>query len=183
VTGGLAFGSLSSGGLTSCGLTLAGEAYCWGSNALGQIGNGTVQDALVPAPAATGLTLTSIVAGGGTICGLVAVATPYCWGPSIYGSVGAPVTELCTFNGNQLPCSTQPLAVSGGIQFAIVVPSTFHTCGLTPTGVAYCWGFNQNGQLGAPTSELCNGSPCSTTPLFVTGGLTFSALALGDHYS
>jgi alpha-tubulin suppressor-like RCC1 family protein len=183
VVGGPAFASVSSGGLTSCGLTLIGDAYCWGSNGLGQIGDGTVQDAHAPTPAASSLSLAFIVAGGGTVCGLTAAQAAYCWGPSSFGGVGAPVTELCAFNAGQVPCSTQPLAVTGGMQFASVVPGTFHTCGLTLAGAAYCWGFNFTGQLGTTTSELCGGSPCSTTPLAVDGGLRFTTIALGDHFT
>ncbi|MFQ5679745.1 MAG: RCC1 domain-containing protein, partial [Gemmatimonadota bacterium] len=48
VTGGLTFAELSVGGLHVCGRTPAGELYCWGWNAWGQLGDGTQTDSNVP---------------------------------------------------------------------------------------------------------------------------------------
>jgi alpha-tubulin suppressor-like RCC1 family protein len=38
--------------------------------------------------------------------------------------------------------------VSGGLTFAWLSAGSLHTCGVTTDGVAYCWGFNDQGQLG-----------------------------------
>ena len=43
-----------------------------------------------------------------------------------------------------------------------------HTCGVTPGGAAYCWGYNRYGQLGDGT-----GGTYRLTPVAVSGGLTF----------
>jgi alpha-tubulin suppressor-like RCC1 family protein len=48
VGGGLKFATLSAGGAHTCGMTLIGEAYCWGANGLGQLGNGTLEDSELP---------------------------------------------------------------------------------------------------------------------------------------
>jgi hypothetical protein len=48
VAGGHAFASLSGGHRYTCGVTTAGAAWCWGSNTLGQFGNGTIADSRVP---------------------------------------------------------------------------------------------------------------------------------------
>lgn len=52
-----------------------------------------------------------------------------------------------------------------------------HTCGLTPEGKAYCWGWNGYGQLG--DGSITNRS----TPVAVTGDLTFSALEAGGAHT
>lgn len=52
-----------------------------------------------------------------------------------------------------------------------------HTCGITTSGTAYCWGMNQNGELG-------NGSETdSAFPVPVYGGHTFVSVSTGLWYS
>jgi hypothetical protein len=78
--------------------------------------------------------------------------------------------------------------VTGGLTFRTVSPGANHTCGLTTTGVAYCWGDNGYGTLGVGTfagPQRCPVDPddssagafaCSRVPVPVGGGLTFSAV-------
>ena len=44
------------------------------------------------------------------------------------------------------------MPVAGGLTFAAVSAGGNHTCGVTTTGVAYCWGMNPMGELGIGTS-------------------------------
>ncbi len=48
VSGGLKFVSLSAGAAYTCGVTTDGSIYCWGANASGQLGDGTLSDRAVP---------------------------------------------------------------------------------------------------------------------------------------
>ena len=58
-----------------------------------------------------------------------------------------------------------------------------HTCGVTTSGAAFCWGSNSSGQLGGSAASQCepdyygSGVPCSTTAVAVAGGLTFAAVS------
>jgi alpha-tubulin suppressor-like RCC1 family protein len=75
-------------------------------------------------------------------CALTPGGAAYCWGTNGLGELG---------DGSN---ATQrvPVAVAGGLTFsAIDVADAHHTCGLTTSGVAYCWGSNQSGQLGDGT--------------------------------
>jgi alpha-tubulin suppressor-like RCC1 family protein len=40
--------------------------------------------------------------------------------------------------------------VSGGHVWAVVATSQSHSCGITTSGTAYCWGSNFYGQFGEP---------------------------------
>jgi alpha-tubulin suppressor-like RCC1 family protein len=50
VVGGLRFGGVSASlnGFTTCGITTGQRAYCWGSNYVGQLGDGTTTTSLTP---------------------------------------------------------------------------------------------------------------------------------------
>jgi alpha-tubulin suppressor-like RCC1 family protein len=88
VAGGGVFTAISSGNAHSCGLTGAGALFCWGNNAKGQIGDGTV--APKPAPTAVGAALVwrSVSAGDTHTCAVTTGNVAYCWGDNEYGQLG-----------------------------------------------------------------------------------------------
>jgi alpha-tubulin suppressor-like RCC1 family protein len=87
VASNLAFVQLSAGEMATCGLTGTGEAYCWGRNEFGELGDGSTTNRPAPVPVAGGLTFTQISRGVHT-CGLAASGAVYCWGENFYGEVG-----------------------------------------------------------------------------------------------
>ena len=106
-------------------------------------------------------------------CGRATAGAAYCWGDGVSGGLG---------NGSTSNAPT-PQAVTGGLAFASLSVGGIHACGLTAAGAASCWGGDLYGGLGAgaPGPETCNGGqfPCSSAPLAVAGGLTFSSLSAG----
>lgn len=71
---------------------------------------------------------------------------------------------------------TTPPSISiptGTLVFASVVTSRTHSCGLTLTGSAYCWGVNTFGELGDSSTTDRN------LPTSVSGGFVFTNLAAG----
>jgi alpha-tubulin suppressor-like RCC1 family protein len=179
VPGGLTFVSLSVGGKTACGLDAQGKAYCWGKTDMGQLGNGTVTDSSSPQPGSGGLTFTQLSVGGGRVCGVAAGGSAYCWGNNDSGALGGPSTETCDNGTRTLPCSTTPVAVSGGVSFVSVSPPYFapFTCGLTAAGAAYCWGNGDLGTLGRGVA----GNAASPVP--VAGGRVFSQVDAGIFHA
>jgi alpha-tubulin suppressor-like RCC1 family protein len=121
--------------------------------------------------AATGETplVRSVVAGALT-CALTTASVAYCWGYNNYGQLG---------NGDTSLVNPTPIKVSGGLLFAALFVSKVEgvTCGVTPLGVAYCWGNNGDGELGDGTRTN------HKVPTPVTGGLTFRSFAVGTFHT
>jgi alpha-tubulin suppressor-like RCC1 family protein len=89
VGGGLRFASLSAGASYTCGLTRAGDAWCWGYNAYGQLGNGTTAtETSLPSAVQGGLRFTSLTAGAYHTCGMAVDGKGYCWGNNAAGQLG-----------------------------------------------------------------------------------------------
>jgi Regulator of Chromosome Condensation (RCC1) repeat protein len=142
VVGGHTFAAVVAGGGHTCGITTGGPTYCWGRNTYGAFGDSTTTNTTYPVPAAAGLALTSIALGDFHTCGLIASGAAYCWGLGERGSIG---------NGTFDPARLTPAPVSGGLTFASISAASQHTCGLTSSGALFCWGRNEDGELGDGT--------------------------------
>lgn len=173
VAGGLRWRSVFTSATHTCGVTLDDVGYCWGYNVLGQLGSGIANFSNPkPVKIAGGLRFDQVKPGSGvdfglnstevdiaTTCGITRNDRAYCWGA--YGAIGSEVERTST-----------PLQVAGGRRYDFVHPGAVHTCALTVTSVAFCWGDNQAGQLGIGTFAS------SPTPVRVAGGLRFVSLTV-----
>ena len=144
VTGTLTFTQLSLGEDFSCGVAATGGVYCWGRGNFGQLGNGAIADALVPTAVSSSSAFVQVAAGFNHACGLTAAGEVWCWGANTYGQLG----------NNTGFATTVPLVIqSNGVVFSSIASGAYHTCGLTSSGAAYCWGRNTGGQLGNNTFD------------------------------
>ncbi len=168
VTGGLRFASVSGGYWHTCGVSLQGAAYCWGNNNWAQLGDSTRAAHGAPAPVSGAVVFTKLAAGGRHTCGLSMAGDALCWGWNAFGQVGDGTTTM--------RLTPTPVVSSSRLVFSNIFAGWYHTCALTATGAAYCWGFNAHGQLGdGNTADRA-------APTAVVGGLSFAVLAPGvDH--
>jgi alpha-tubulin suppressor-like RCC1 family protein len=185
VSGGLTFRAINAGFFHTCGLRDDGAAFCWGRGILGNLGTGTRTNAAAPVPVTGGLTFESLTAGAEYTCGLATGGVAYCWGVNSGGQLGLGPTNLSGVS--------VPTPVLGELRFVFLSAANEnnifgHTCGVAVGGAAYCWGGDLAGEIGAPTSETCPGfggdapHPCATSPVPVSGGLSFTTTAAGiDH--
>ncbi len=164
------FRALSVGGDHACALDAQGHAWCWGAAPAGQLGTDWLTES----------------------CGIT-ILTPK---TNLNGeAVQEPMAsmDVQTFF---YECSRSPLAVAGGGVFVAVAASRSgerdflgHTCALTAGGAAYCWGFNNRGQVGLGTAcgwdeQGSLTDACAVaTPRPVQTGQRFQALALGARHS
>src|SRR5438876_2085347 len=141
VAGGHAFVAIAAGYQHSCAVTAGGEAYCWGDNSSGQLGDGSNTNRLLPVPVTGGLQFASITVGELHSCGRTNANGVYCWGNNSWGQLG-------DSSGRS---STSPVRVAGGRLFRTVRAGFQHTCGVTIGDAAFCWGDNEYSQLGDST--------------------------------
>ena len=103
-------------------------------------------------------------------CAVATDGAGYCWG-------GRGTTSPDSGGDYATVFHDTPVPLTGGQMFAAISRGGFHTCGVTTGGAAYCWGDNNNGQLGD------GGTAPSSTPVAVTGGLTFKAVSAGVYHT
>lgn len=135
--------SISAGFWHTCAVTMSGAAKCWGANMYGQLGNGTKIDSPVPVDV-VGLTdgVATIEAGADHTCILTVGRAVKCWGTNTSGQLG---------NGTTTD-SYVPVPVVGMTNGIRSIAAGFeHTCAVTISGGARCWGGNHYGQLGDGT--------------------------------
>ncbi len=177
VVGGLRFRQISAGSYHTCGVTMDDRAYCWGGGDA-VLGNGTAGPSLRPVRVAGGLSFRQVSAGNSHTCGVTTANRAYCWGANLFG-------ELGTGNTFDQP-ALSPMAVVGNHRFQEVSVGVYHSCGVTMTGQAYCWGGDQWGQIGdgaaSGTCEVPNLLPCRVRPTLVTGGHQWSQLDAGGGH-
>jgi len=91
VFGGLRFSSVSPGTSHTCGVTTDGDAYCWGANSYGQLGNGAAgatEGTNTPTLVNGGYVFRYVGAGRDFSCGLTEDGDVYCWGLNNVGQLG-----------------------------------------------------------------------------------------------
>lgn len=152
VTGGMRFSQVVSGGYHTCGLSVAGSMHCWGSNASGELGDGSGTDQSGPTAVAGGNAFTSIAAGSDTSCGISVGGRLFCWGRNRYGQVGDQPT---------MDVETSPLAVAGGLRFREISLGGDQACGVTAIGVGYCFGSRNSNR---PAAVVVSSGMTPTVP-------------------
>lgn len=170
---GVTFAKISGGGSHTCALTAAGQAYCWGYNLDGRVGDGTTTNRNVPTAVQhpSGVTFTEISAGGGHSCALSPAGQAYCWGQNSDGQLG----DATTTDRSVPTAVVHPT----GVTFATVRAGGFHSCAATSGGQAYCWGANDQGQVGDSTTTARNAPVAVKQP----AGVWLPALATGYVHS
>lgn len=138
VVGGHRFASLALGGAHVCAIRLDAQAYCWGWNRYGQLGDGTDAHSSTPVLVQGNRRWSSLSAGEFHTCGLATDGATYCWGANDYGQLG---------DGTTTAVSSPRLIAPAGVYVQIGAGGR-HTCARKADGTAFCWGRGDFGQLG-----------------------------------
>ena len=206
VSGGHTFAFIAVSDHSSCALAASGEAYCWGDNDAGQLGDGTTTDRDAPVRVSTTLAFRSIAMAGALTCALTGDGAAYCWGrvtgaalptPTRVGS-GIEFAEL-TSGGGGFVCGRTaagraycwgtgfangwapitPTSPRGDMLFSQISAGSYHVCGVAVAdGLGYCWGRLQASPLGATIPDGVRDAPVA-----IPGGLRFTSVSAGGDFT
>jgi alpha-tubulin suppressor-like RCC1 family protein len=163
---------VSAGTAFTCGVvagTQVNNAYCWGDNTFGQLGDGTTTPRAVPTHVGGGIHFAHVWAGGTHACGIDSNGVAFCWGANTLGQLG---------NGTTVSPKPLPVQVTGGLLFDRIATGFQHTCG-ERLGIVYCWGLGAQGQLG--NGNTINRT--SPTPVTRPGGILLGNVTAGQNHT
>ncbi|MBH9981121.1 MULTISPECIES: InlB B-repeat-containing protein [Bifidobacterium] len=197
-TSGIRFNQISGGKDYTYGFSLAvgsdGNAYAWGSNQYGQLGDGTTADRATPvmvkkpAGVPTDFTYVQVAAGGYHSLAIGSDGYTYAWGLNWAGQLGnntsggymtAPV-RVCDPNS--------PYDASKGLKAIQVSAGHDYSLAIGSNGYEYGWGWNGLGQLGGIiNSNTSNPNPIPMQVLLdpndASTGLKTMQISAGDSHS
>jgi alpha-tubulin suppressor-like RCC1 family protein len=152
----------------------SGTLFCWGLNSLGELGNGGV-GSTQPVPnqviAAPGTRWTAVSAGEFHTCGRQSTGRLYCWGHDVSGQLG---------NGLPNDQESTPSPVGTRTDWTTFSADGFNTCARRASGRLFCWGENNQGQLGNNDATATDRS----APVQVSGNRTdWGAPNVGESFT
>ena len=124
-----------------------------------------------------GLVVTEVASGGKHTCVIVTDGSIFCWGYNWAGQLGD--------GTNTDSLEPVPVVMPSGVTALSITAGSTHTCAIMDDGSAYCWGSDENGQLGDATSGSggYSGNQNTPSPVAIPTGRTVSQLDAGSAYN
>lgn len=139
--GGADWAQVSSGYYHTCGVRTTGRLYCWGQGTRGQLGTGGTGNTSVPTEVSGAATnWKSVSAGSAWTCAIRTNGTLWCFGRDDFGQLGNGPGGGDVLTPVQVGTATDWKSVSAGLGET--------TCGRRANKRVYCWGRDNNGQVG-----------------------------------
>ncbi|MAZ62159.1 MAG: hypothetical protein CMB18_02535 [Euryarchaeota archaeon] len=138
--------AVTTGAFSTCAILDDGSVWCWGANDQGQLGVGNITQTfqswqnipvktLIPASR----TAISISSGDSHTCAVLDNKSVVCWGDNVNGQLASDST---------FSYRNSPTYIDSAIQFNSVSAGSLYTCGISTQDRAWCWGHNNQQQLG-----------------------------------
>ncbi|MEC4685983.1 MAG: RCC1 repeat-containing protein [Nitrospirota bacterium] len=162
--------AIAAGGRHSIALKTDGTVWAWGSNRVGQLGDGTTTSSTSPVEV-TGIENIAVIAAGGShSIALKTDGTVWAWGYNKYGQLGDGTTI-------DSPVPIQISALTDVVDIATGGIGASNTFALKDDGTLWAWGGNLYGQLGNGTTTYI-----TTTPVQVSGLTDIVDISVGGSH-
>ena len=171
---------ISSGAYHTCVVASDDNAYCWGENMKGQLGNNSTANSSVPVKVDTsgalaGKTIKQISTGHYHTCAVASDDKIYCWGENNNGELGNGSTV-----DSRVPVAVNMTGVLAGKTIKQMSVGTYNTCVIASDDKVYCWGSNAYGQVG--NNSLTDSTvPVAVNATGVLAGKTIKQISVGHH--
>ena len=178
---GTGYAQVAAGGDHTCSLTTNGRVFCSGLNDSTELG--VPGKTVIATPVRSGCEASNsgdacfddyVAVGAGAFhtCAIRKSGDLYCWGGNLNGQIGIgpPTTSYQEPEPRRVLSDESWVEVDGGRSY---------TCGLTKAGALYCWGLNEDRQLGIPEQDLVS----SPAKVDVDAPDGFRSIGLGMYHA
>ncbi|MES2630677.1 MAG: hypothetical protein V4611_01850 [Patescibacteria group bacterium] len=162
-----------------------GTIFTWGKNNLGQLGDGTNTQRVVPVAVNTtgtpmaGKVITEVASGYDTTIARASDGSVYSWGTNANGELG----DGTTTNRNKPVAVNTTGTPMAGKSITHVSSNTNHAVAVDSNGAVYTWGYNYYGQLGNGATLASQTKPVAVitanTPM--SGKFITSVISADNH--
>jgi alpha-tubulin suppressor-like RCC1 family protein len=119
-----------------------------------------------------GVTFTALSVGQYHNCALATTGAAYCWGSSVTMQLGNN-----TYGARNIHTA---VTMPAEVRFKAVAAGGAHSCALSTTGAAYCWGRAFSGEIGNGSNS---GFVMNATAATMPSGVTFTSIDAASGYN
>jgi alpha-tubulin suppressor-like RCC1 family protein len=187
IAGDVVFRYIDAGGYHACGITTTEQLLCWGYNADGELGIGAPSDKVISPTLIPGdYRYRRVVGGFYHSCAFTLALSAYCWGYNGDGRLGdgssgasSSAVPVPVILAPSVDTTVADTVIINKVQLLAQAMSAgeAHSCAIDPSQHLFCWGRNQEGQLGRGSFE----STFPTSP--VTGPDLFKEVSAGGLHT
>ena len=168
---------------TNCVVASDNKTYCWGGNSNGQLGNDSLTNSNIPVAVNTsgvlaGKTIKQVNTGGFHTCALAISSKMYCWGLNVNGRLGSSLTSVLS----KVPVAVNMSGLLAGKIIKQMSVGYSSNCVVASDNKVYCWGGNNNGQLGNGSTANSR-VPVAVNMSGVLAGKTIKQISAGGDHS
>ena len=170
---------VTTGGFHTCALDTSSKMYCWGLNSSGRLGGGltsilsNVPVAVNMSGALAGKTIKQMSTGYSSTCAIASDNRAYCWGSGNNGQLGNGSTA-----DSRVPVAVNMSGTLAGKTIKQILAGGDHGCVVASDDKMYCWGLNNNGELGN-NSSVNSSVPVAVNADGVLAGKTIRQMSAG----